>query len=186
MKMIIFAFALAFLAETYAQVPSFSCPDVSVVQNFQPSKYAGTWYEQKKYPFIFEIGGKCITAEYSLNPNGTVGVLNQQINVLTGKPSSIQGSARLDSTTGEGKLLVNFPSVPFNVDAPYWILATDYERYAVVWSCTKVPLIGSTRNAWILTRERNPAKHIIDEALSVFEKQDLSTNILKTTDQENC
>ncbi|CAH1116668.1 unnamed protein product [Phaedon cochleariae] len=186
MEVIIVVFALVSLVGTYAQSPSSSCPEVSVVQNFNATGYLGKWYEQMKYPFIFELDAKCISAEYSLNPNGTVRVLNQQINIGTGHPNSIEGTARLDSTTGEAKLLVNFPTAPIHFDSPYWVVATDYVSYSVVWSCAEVPLIGKSTHAWILTRERNPSRDLIDKALSVFEKQHLSTTSLLTTDQQDC
>ena len=42
----------------------------------------GLWYEQEKYPTIFQLGGKCTRAIYNLLPNGTVSVINQQKWVL--------------------------------------------------------------------------------------------------------
>lgn len=66
-----------------AQIPYFTqCPHVSVVPNFDVEAYLGLWYEQEKYPFIFQLGGKCVTAEYTLRPDGKVGVFNRQINSL--------------------------------------------------------------------------------------------------------
>ena len=42
-------------------------------------QYTGKWYEIEKYFAFFELGGKCITAEYTDFGNGTVGVLNTQL-----------------------------------------------------------------------------------------------------------
>jgi lipocalin len=39
----------------------------------------GKWYEVEKYFAIFELGGTCITARYTDFGNGTVEVLNTQI-----------------------------------------------------------------------------------------------------------
>jgi lipocalin len=63
----------------------------------------------RKYPFIFTVGGKCITAEYGLNPNGTVSVFNRQIR--NNRENTIIGSARLIKP-GSGLLGVTFPNVP--------------------------------------------------------------------------
>lgn len=45
-------------------------------------QYLGKWYEAEAYFFLFEFGGKCITAQYDLKDNGMIGVLNKQISVL--------------------------------------------------------------------------------------------------------
>lgn len=93
-----------------AQVPGFgNCPKVKVQENFDVHRYLGVWYEVKKYPFIFTLGGKCITAEYGLNQNGTVSVFNKQLR--NGREDTIIGSARLIKP-GSGLLGVSFPSVP--------------------------------------------------------------------------
>lgn len=65
----------------FGQIPYFgNCPQVKVVQDFDVEAYLGKWYEYEKYPFLFEIGGKCITAQYTMRPDGTVGVYNKQQN----------------------------------------------------------------------------------------------------------
>lgn len=46
-------------------------------------KYTGKWYEYAKYPFIFELGGKCITATYTENSNdGSVEVVNSMVSEM--------------------------------------------------------------------------------------------------------
>ncbi|XP_023019743.2 apolipoprotein D [Leptinotarsa decemlineata] len=188
MTSIIFSFVLAVININYAsaQIPSLGkCPPVEVVQHFNVEKYLGKWYEQEKYPTIFEIGGKCVTAEYSANPNGTVKVFNKQINILTGNPSSIIGNARLDSDSGEAKLLVRFPSVPFQLDAPYWVLDTDYRKYSVVWSCFELGPF-SARVVWILTRDRQPSRDIMEKAYGVLKRQNVSKAFLMKNDQKDC
>jgi lipocalin len=37
----------------------------------------GRWYEIQKYPFLPEFFQKCVTADYTLNSNGTVTVVNR-------------------------------------------------------------------------------------------------------------
>ncbi len=39
----------------------------------------GKWYEIQRYPMFFEDENKCVVAEYTLNPDGTVGVDNRAI-----------------------------------------------------------------------------------------------------------
>lgn len=62
----------------YTQVPSRElCPDVGVQEDFSPADYLGLWYEYASYPAVFQLGGKCTTAEYSARDDGKVGVLNK-------------------------------------------------------------------------------------------------------------
>jgi apolipoprotein D and lipocalin family protein len=42
----------------------------------------GKWYEIQKYPLTWDVGQKCITANYTLNDNGTVTVFNSGVTIL--------------------------------------------------------------------------------------------------------
>lgn len=60
-------------------VLSARCPNVQTMPNFEPQKFMGKWYEIEKYPIVWEAGQKCITANYELNPNGTITVTNRGV-----------------------------------------------------------------------------------------------------------
>ncbi|XP_044746729.1 apolipoprotein D-like [Coccinella septempunctata] len=175
------------ICEIWCQVPFFGkCPEIDSVQkNFDLNKYTGRWFEAEKYFANFELGKKCIFADYSLFENGTMKVLNQDININTHKKSSIEGNARPAGDDKEGKLLVNFPRRGVRVDAPYWVLETDYDSYAVVWACSEYPMV-STKYAWILTRKRDPSEETLKKAYQVFERLNLSKKDLFKTDQKDC
>ena len=105
--LIVFASILHF---SQSQVPGFGrCPRVSIVQNFDVPRYMGLWYEVRKYPFIFQLGGRCTTAEYTLLADSTVKVVNTQIR--NGAADSVTGSAT-QRTPGVGSLTVSFPEAP--------------------------------------------------------------------------
>jgi len=53
-----------------------NCPNNPIVTNFQVSDYLGVWYEIYRYEQEFQVGGDCVTAEYNLNSDGNVDVLN--------------------------------------------------------------------------------------------------------------
>ncbi|XP_005180903.2 apolipoprotein D [Musca domestica] len=158
--------------------------NIPTVQNFDATRYLGRWYEQEKYPFIFELGGKCIYAEYGQLKNGDLSVYNYNINELTGRPNDILGSAKL---VDSGKLKVRFNNMPaFIGSADYWVLDTDYDNYAVVYSCTDVLGLFNAQVVWILTRERSPNPQYIEKARSVIKQNGLSLKPLQRTNQQGC
>lgn len=55
------------------------CPTVKTVTNFDEPRFLGAWYEIKRYPFFFNLGGKCVTNTYGQYENGTATVLYRQI-----------------------------------------------------------------------------------------------------------
>lgn len=169
-----------------AQIPALgNCPDVEYMTNFDVGKYMGVWYEIEKYFAIFEFGGKCVQANYTLNSNNTVKVVNRQISYITGVATSIEGIARSEGAPNESKLLVTFPSVPFTGDAPYWVLETDYDNYAVVWSCRSFGILNA-KIIWILARESSPSLAIMQKAYQVLDRNRISRAYFMRTDQKNC
>ncbi|XP_054742179.1 apolipoprotein D-like [Anastrepha obliqua] len=159
------------------------CPrNIKTVEDFDATKYLGTWYEYSKYPFIFEFGAKCVTAEYGAINSTEISVVNTQISSLNSK-QSIDGIAKI---VGPGKLAVSFNGLAALAGAAdYWVLATDYENYAVVYSCKNIALTHATF-VWILTRERVPSADIINAAKDALVSQNISLSELSETDQSDC
>ncbi|XP_037709066.1 apolipoprotein D-like [Drosophila subpulchrella] len=167
-----------------AQVPfPGKCPDVKLLDSFDAEAYMGIWYEYSAYPFAFEIGKKCIYANYSLIDNSTVSVVNAAINRFTGQASNVTGKAKV---LGPGQLAVAFfPGQPLT-KANYIVLGTDYESYAVVYSCTAVTPLANFKIVWILTRQREPSAETIDAAKKILTDNDISQAFLSNTIQKKC
>ncbi|XP_033307424.1 uncharacterized protein LOC117209457 [Bombus bifarius] len=170
-----------------AQVPFLgSCPTVETIQNFDMERYLGKWYEIEKYFAFFEFGGKCVTATYNItDDSNSINILNKQISALTGVSSSIEGVGKPVLKVEDAKLTVSFPSMPLPLDAPYWILDTDYTTYSVVWSCSNFGVF-STRNVWIMAREPKPLVSVLEKAYQILDKNNISRAYFIRTDQKNC
>ena len=84
-----------------------STADLPAVANFDPQSYAGRWYEIARLPHAFERGLRHVTADYTLNSDGTITVENR--GVKNGVAKSIRGKARLKKGhAGRGELEVTF------------------------------------------------------------------------------
>jgi lipocalin len=141
--MIQLLFLLASLVHSQAPVPSLNV-----------SSYLGHWYQaytDLSTVLTFENNSYCVTATYTMNENGTVGVLNyeRQFNV-TGPERVIHGWAAAQDSSEPGELTVHLQGVP--VGAPYWIyeLGPIYEDslydYSIVSDPFKLTLFVLARN----------------------------------------
>ena len=119
-------------------------------------QYAGQWYEIAHLPMYFQRN--CVsntTANYTLNSDKTVGVLNS-CRTKTGEMISSQGVA-YPQNAGMSQLKVSFlPAglrwIPFT-KGDYWILRVDPEY--------KVALVGGPSHKYLWILSRSPQ---IDEA----------------------
>lgn len=111
------------------------------------TKYMGRWYEQFRYEASFQKDMDAVSADYSLNDDGTVKVVNRG-QKPGGKIKQSIGKAKVVDTATNAKLKVSFFG-PFYGD--YWVLdhGDNYE-----WSIVGEP---SGRYLWALTREARPS-----------------------------
>ncbi|XP_018608853.2 apolipoprotein Da, duplicate 1 [Scleropages formosus] len=157
------------------------CPEPAVQQSFNLQKYLGKWYEIAKLPAQFEKGS-CIEANYSIRADGTIKVYNSEI--LKGKLRSIEGTAVVQDINEPAKLAVSFSYVtPYT---PYWVLSTDYEHSALVYSCTDVLRLFHFDFAWILSRMRSLPPETIQKAKDLFTNSSIDISKMIMTQQQGC
>ncbi|CAI9754736.1 unnamed protein product [Fraxinus pennsylvanica] len=125
--------------------------EMEVVKGLDIEKYMGRWYEIASFPSRFQPkNGVNTRATYTLNPDGTVNVLNETWS--DGKRGSIEGTAyKSDPKSDEAKLKVKFYVPPFlpiiPVTGDYWVLYIDEDyQYALIGQ-------PSRRYLWILCRQ---------------------------------
>uniref|UniRef100_A0A0C9R3T7 Apod_2 protein n=1 Tax=Fopius arisanus TaxID=64838 RepID=A0A0C9R3T7_9HYME len=130
---------LSFMGSSLALLPTFGiCPEVETIERLNMTAFMGKWYEAERYFSIFEIGAKCGIFNYSTGDNGSLRIVTSQTSVLTGIESTLEGIARPIGRADDPKLTVAYPSLPIQYPTPQWVLGTDYDSYAVLWSCTNM------------------------------------------------
>ena len=87
-----------------------------------------------------------MTADYTLNDDNSIKVLNSQFDTKANKRTSAEARATCVGAACE---------VSFNIFAKgdYRVISTDYVNYAIVFSCRKF-LWWKIQNLWILGREQ--------------------------------
>ena len=117
---------------------------VKAIKPFDVKKYLGKWYEVARLDYRSEKNLDNVTAEYSLNEDGTIKVVNSGYNYKKSVKEEVTGTAKFAGPKDEGKLKVSFWG-PFYEG--YNIIAIDKNyKYALI--------AGKNRNyLWILSRE---------------------------------
>lgn len=82
--------------------------DLPVIQDFDINRYLGTWFEVARIDFFWEKGLKNVTAEYSLNEDGTLRVDNRGQRIKDGKLKESVGKAKFAGNSHVGALRVSF------------------------------------------------------------------------------
>ena len=161
------------------------------------------WYQYEGLPAFFAPSGtSCIRATYGDNGNrnvlqkidsklylhfwlagdGTVSVRNVDVSPA-GKYEQICGYADAPDAEEPGSLLVHFPNAPAG---SYWILDTDYENYASVYSCQSILGLFQIEYGWLLLRDLNTSEDIIAKGREAFTKNGLDISKYELVNHENC
>ena len=137
MQMIIAAFAAVMLSGCVSGPKVDNAP----VAALDLSRYLGEWYEIARFDHSFERGIEQAKANYTLNEDGTIKVMNSGIK--DGKPKTAIGKGKRTDTPA--LLRVSFFG-PFYADYRVMKIDADY-TYALVGS-------GGADYLWILSRAR--------------------------------
>ncbi|MGJ0507380.1 MAG: lipocalin family protein [Methylocystis sp.] len=139
------------------------------------NRYLGRWYELGSYPAPFQEGCSATHADYSLNTDGSIRVLNScRKGGLSGKEEIAEGRAEVVGGSNNTKLRVSF-FCPFYGD--YWVLdhAPDYS-----WSIVGEP---SGRYLWLLSRSAHPSKSTLKRIEGRAREMGYDMKLLRWTEQ---
>jgi lipocalin len=161
------------------------------VQELDTAKYLGRWYQayaDLAVYLTFENSTFCDTADYGLNSNGTISVLNRERQFAPDGPERpIYGWAATPNASEPGQLVVHLETT--NFPAPYWVYelgpatynGSMYE-YAVVSDPFKLTLFVLARN--LTTFAANWSAGVLGRLHDAGFTSVLNTPI--ATPQENC
>jgi lipocalin len=101
-----------------------SLSDWKPVSDLQVEFYTGRWYQMyadAAVDLTFENSSYCVTADYGVNPNRTISVLNRERQYSVDGPERIiQGWAQAANASQPGQLTVHLQGTG-SFGAPYWI-----------------------------------------------------------------
>ncbi len=127
--------------------------DNSTIKSLDLNRFLGSWYEIARFDHSFERGLTHAIAQYTLNDDGTMAVINS--GVKDGKHKMSVGKAKLTDTAG--LLRVSFFG-PFYSDYRVMMLSDDYS-YALIGS-------GNHKYLWILSRTQALPDDVLDQIVT--------------------
>ncbi len=146
MNMVSSSVLLFFMLSTYNCVAD----EYKPLDNLNVNNYEGRWYQVYKDlgDMTFQGFGTCAVADYKLQNDGIISVLNSQVN-KDGTINQIAGTAFYDEGNSGGELTVNLDGV--NMDAPYWVIElgpiiNNEYQYSIVSDNLKFSLFVLARN----------------------------------------
>lgn len=151
----------------------FSCSTipkgVKAVEPFDKESYLGKWYEIARIDFKFEKDLNNTTAEYSLNTDGTIKVVNKGYNTKKEKWQEAVGKAKFVGDDNVAMLKVSFFG-PFY--SGYNVIAIDADyKHALIAG-------DSHKYLWILSREPNIPEEVKQSYLKVAQGYGFNTSDL--------
>jgi len=145
---------------------------INAVKSFDANKYLGKWFEIARFNFMFEKNLDYATAEYSLNKDGSIKVVNRGFDYKKLKAVEAKGKAIFAGNPDEAMLKVSFYG-PFY--AGYNVIAIDDKyKYALVAG-------RSRKYLWLLSKEKEMPKEILKNYLNMAEKLGFDTSKLVWT-----
>ena len=139
----ILALALGAAALIYTSSCASIPKGASAVKPFDVNKYLGKWYEIARKDFKYEKNLNNVTADYSLNEDGSIRVVNRGYDVVKEEWKESVGKAKPVGDPKEGRLKVSFFG-PFYSGYNVIDIDPDYQYVLVAGDDLK--------NLWILSR----------------------------------
>lgn len=143
---------------------------IEPVKDFDVERYLGTWHEIARLDHSFERGLTKVTANYSPRKDSGIRVVNRGFDVEDNSWSEAEGKAYFTQAPDIGTLKVSFFG-PFY--GAYNIFSLDHENYQWAMICG-----NNTDYLWILARDTEIDKQVLEELLSLAKSKGFATDEL--------
>jgi len=148
---------------------------VKAVKPLNIKKYIGKWYEIARIDYLFEKGLTHTTADYSINKDGSISVVNRGFSIKKGEFVEAHGKAEFAGSPDEGKLKVSFFGP---ISSGYNVIKIDSGyNYALVAG-------EDFDHLWILSRKTTIPEEVKKEFLEIAEKSGYDISRLVWVDQQ--
>ncbi|KAK5905976.1 hypothetical protein CgunFtcFv8_001880 [Champsocephalus gunnari] len=157
-RMLHYAVALCLLAVSWAQDCQVS--SVKVMQNFDKTRYTGTWYAvAKKDPEgLFLIDN--IVAEFTIAEDGSMtATAKGRVIILNNWEMCADMLATFEVTPDPAKFRMKYWGAASYLQTgndDHWVIDTDYDNYAIHYSCRLVDSDGTCLDAYSFIFSRHP------------------------------
>src|SRR5574344_826465 len=142
--------------------------DVSTFDKFELSDYLGVWYDIARHDHRFEKGLSDINAQYIIQDNVMINVVNSGFDKKSDRRKEVVGKAK--TTDVPGLLRVSF----------FWIFYSDYRVLCLGdnYEWALVSAGSSDKYLWILSRTEKLPEETLKSILSEAERRGFDTSKL--------
>ncbi|XP_028031444.1 lopap-like [Bombyx mandarina] len=135
------------------------CPNMKLQENLDYTKFSGVWYNVASYASDGRPIYDCATLDFQEDNLGYT-LRETYVNVDGGNRTQKSYLARVDPTFDAGnkaQFIVSHEGGDKVLQFPFFILSTDYDEYAIAYTCKTLKKKTRTHYVftWILTRTKN-------------------------------
>uniref|UniRef100_A0A1Y1LIV7 Lipocalin/cytosolic fatty-acid binding domain-containing protein n=1 Tax=Photinus pyralis TaxID=7054 RepID=A0A1Y1LIV7_PHOPY len=167
------------------------CPRHDYIQNFSLERFAGHWYEIERTFYLMELTVSCTTLDLIDNNKGQLEVTVTTLSRWSGNlrvSEGIASSSRKDpslflyrvNTILPQTLAKYLPGAGF-----YQVLDTDYDRFAILWSCSNFGVIY-TDLVWIFARGKEIDAELRAKIYGFLKTKGIDSERLVLPKNNNC
>lgn len=156
------------LNASFSHISMGRCPTlVHLDSTFNRKAYEGVWYEQVRNSDFFIEKGECAIDDLKILNDNEFSVLNTEISKEDG--SLVERHANMKLYDQKKPFNYGIKFFDLQPRADYQIFDTDYDKYAIVYSCTNL-VFAKYELIWIMSRETEMDKDMLEKLTQRIEK----------------